>query len=125
MKMWKDTGYTPNKHWKAHCITEAIDVTCPHKSHPFNCGQKCLMEDQFCPESDSCFEDKEYIHSCGDGKCVKAENVCDGEKDCVNGSDDKNCVGCRHGFWKCGEIFQCRGKPCDSLIRGKMFFKVK
>ncbi|KAI6206597.1 Basement membrane proteoglycan [Aphelenchoides besseyi] len=34
--------------------------------------------------------------SCGSNECVKAEYICDGERDCSDGSDEENCPNKRH-----------------------------
>ena len=55
-----------------------------------------------CPES---------FFKCNDGKCISSSWKCDGEKDCSDGEDEKECTECNGTAWFCG----LKSKKCLSI----------
>ncbi|GFR68383.1 basement membrane-specific heparan sulfate proteoglycan core protein [Elysia marginata] len=57
---------------------------------------------------------------CGDGHCISTSYLCDGQVDCNNGVDERECTSCQPGLFLCGngvcitETFRCDGREdCD------------
>ncbi|XP_059196386.1 low-density lipoprotein receptor-like [Centropristis striata] len=57
----------------------------------------------------SCSDQQEF--RCSDGSCISRLNVCDGHKDCEDGSDEQHC-----GHLSCqNDEFSCRSRRCISI----------
>ncbi|XP_051803552.1 low-density lipoprotein receptor-related protein 8-like isoform X2 [Acanthochromis polyacanthus] len=62
----------------------------------------------------SCHQQLEF--RCSDGSCVSKLKVCDGRKNCEDGSDERHCShACSAGFFSCGPSDAClhENKLCD------------
>lgn len=46
---------------------------------------------------------------CGDKRCIYTRKLCDGQEDCYDGSDEKDCppLQCADGKWTCKKRRQC------------------
>ena len=49
---------------------------------------------------------------CGDGSCVDEYKICDGEFDCIDAADERDCDPC-----DAGAEFRCEGGECIGLDR--------
>ncbi|KAH9489565.1 hypothetical protein Btru_043309, partial [Bulinus truncatus] len=47
---------------------------------------------------------------CRNKKCINEEFRCDGDNDCIDGSDEENCDHCQYD-----EMFHCKNKKCISM----------
>ncbi|CAH0386096.1 unnamed protein product [Bemisia tabaci] len=89
------------------CVAQELvcngQTECDDGSDEFNCDEPvpktANKEDGFI---DNCDEEKEFM--CEPGKCINLIFKCNGVKDCENGADELNCIGC--------EQFTCNNGKC-------------
>ncbi|QQP50287.1 Uncharacterized protein FKW44_011240, partial [Caligus rogercresseyi] len=95
---------------KIRCKTANLNTTCNGECSLGyrECGKEtCIANRESC--EGSCM--KESMFKCG-AQCYEAEERCDGIRNCANGTDEKDCEGCKSGSELCGERLLCKGAFC-------------
>ncbi|KAJ2948118.1 hypothetical protein O0L34_g9918 [Tuta absoluta] len=107
--------FPPKKPCYSLCkaVMDACEGYIPHTVAPaFNCKQ---YETSNCMQARSpCFRRE---MACGDGSCIPRDWICDGNKDCPSGEDEKNCSPCEKNQYQCasGGCVQKRW-VCDGYL---------
>uniref|UniRef100_A0A8C3R8G8 Corin, serine peptidase n=1 Tax=Cyanoderma ruficeps TaxID=181631 RepID=A0A8C3R8G8_9PASS len=99
------------------CDDWSDEVHCNCSNDVFRCATgKCLNYTfVYLSDEQNCDCNPVTHHQCGEGRCITADWVCDGDHDCIDKSDEINCschsqglVECRNG--QCiPSAFQCDG----------------
>ena len=77
---------------------------------------EACTSDVFPIYADSAYVCQSHEFRCSNGECVKASLVCDGDKNCLDGSDEIFCK-CLHNQFKCERSGECVDvtKLCDNV----------
>ncbi|XP_018098620.1 atrial natriuretic peptide-converting enzyme [Xenopus laevis] len=87
------------------------DTDCTQFPDEKSDNQTCLMPDE---DVEECSPSH---YKCRSGRCILSSRRCDGEADCEDGSDEKNCECAERGLWECPVNKMCikHSMICDGF----------
>lgn len=102
-----------NKHGSCShlCVVTSLNES-SSKSHECSCPLGLIMSDHQCVNLPVC-SPEQFICNSLNGECMPSYWRCDGQTDCVDGSDEVNCVECNEYQFKCTFDGHCIGVYCE------------